>query len=222
MGTARRSWQPSLDETLQGGLLPPGAVAAHVIDDAGVRRTGCLGERCLGRAARARVRRPREPGLLHGRRGRGRRAAATRRAGGEPRSPTPTSRVRRVARSAGMRSSPATDRAACAASTCARPRLSGAVPADMRSRSGSMRSRIAARPSPARTRPSACCRPPGREYGAMPVTPSGRALPDLRVRERPGRIDGWGSSNGVTSQITVAHGAQPPAAGSQLRVVTEQ
>ena len=211
---------PSLDETLQGGLLPPGAVAAHVIDDAGVRRTAAsangawvvLERECAGRVSPV---------------------CFTDAAGGLVAPELP----------AGWPRTPV----AAADEPCPACGANGWDEAVASDGSRGLQG-VDMRPAPfVRCRAcgheesigiyavagSAGAEPDEAEHTRLVQAARARvrrdardALEDLRfpihaVRERPGRIDGWGSSNGVTSQITVAHGARPPDAGARLRVVTE-
>ncbi len=211
---------PSLDETLQGGLLPAGAVAAHVIDDAGVRRTAAsangawvvlLDRECAGRVSPVCFT-DAAGGLV-----------APQLPAGWPRTPVADADVPCPAcgetgwdesvaddESRGMRGPEMRPAPFVLCRACGHEESIGIYTSAVRAAPGTDEAERLLQAARARMRRDA--------RDAL----RGLRFPVYALRERAGRIDGWGSSNGVTSQITVAHGAQPPAAGSQLRVVTEQ
>ena len=214
--------QPSLDETLQGGLLPPGAVAAHVIDDAGARRAAAcangawvvlLERECAGRVSPVCFT-DADGGLI-----------APELAVGWPRTPVADADEPcpacgeigwdEVVASDGSRGMHGVDMRPAPFVRCRACGHEESIGIYAVAESGG--------PEPddaehARLVQAARARVRRDARDAL----EGLRFPVYALRDRPGRIDGWGSSNGVTSQITVAHGARPGDPGPQLRIMTEQ
>ncbi len=214
--------EPSVDETLQGGLLPPGAVAAHVIDDAGVRRTAAcangawavlLERECAGRVSPVCFT-DADGGLV-----------APELPAGWPRTPVadadePCPACGSIGwdeavagdGSRGMHGVDMHPLPFVRCRACGHEESSGLYAVAQRTA-----------PEPGMDEAERLLQAAGARmrHGARDAL-RGVCFPVYGLRGCSGRIDGWGSSDGVTSQITVAHGAKPLAAGAQLRVITEQ
>jgi hypothetical protein len=212
----------ALDETLQGGLLPPNAVAAHVVDDAGVRRVAAaargawvvlLDRECDGRVspvcftdaagalvvpplaarwARAPVDDADEP------------CPACGETGWDEVWADDDSRGRQ---GPDMEPIPFVACRACGHEHTVGVFSVGETEDD--ARIAGERERLMAA---ARTRMRDDARAVLKDVPFVVYA----------ARDHPGRVDGWGSSNGVTSQITVAHGSRSQDRRPHLRVITEQ